>query len=575
MKKSISLKIFSIALLFMLLMAVVSGFSTFSLGKVSQKSKELSDYYLPLERHVQMAARHASAEVIYFNNLVSHKNDGSDKSAFLEALHKMEERSAKVDEEINSALLLVAQGIGDKSVNVAQLTFASLQQELPQIIDAHGEMRDSIKNFLAEIESRKADAHAIVLLNALLIKQRDKVSKEILDVTEILDQLTKESAGAVLQQERQLLYLNWGITLAVSLIGLALAWIMTRSLVRPLHDLLTGTRAVQNGDLTVEIKVTSTDELATLTDAFNHMIHGLKQKEEIQKTFGHYVDPRIVKNLIEDGGLTRQGERKCMTVFFSDLEGFTSLCEQIQPDMAVKFLNQYFDMMSTPILANSGIIDKYIGDSIMAFWGPPFSGEQDHALLACEAALEQARLMNEFRLAVPDILGVRRNVPVINMRIGISTGDVTIGNVGSSKQKGFTAIGDSVNLASRLESANKQYGTSIIMSEQTWEHVHEHIETRELDSIRVIGKVEPVRIFEVLGKNGNVAPALIELRDLFADALTCYRKGDFDKAHDLWHTCMRLNPNDFATKLFLERIALIRRNGLPEHWDGVWNLSSK
>ncbi len=575
MKKSITLKIFSIALLFMVLMAFVSGFSTFSLDRVSQESRELSDYYLPMDRHVEMAARHASAEVIYFDHFLAHKRGGSAEGDIQDALHKMQERSTLVDQEINAAIQLVSRGSEDRSVQVDPSTFASLKNELPQIIDAHSEMRDSINTFIAELETRNTDLHTIVVLNALLEKQREHVAKEIQDVTDILDQLTKESAATVLQQEQRVLYLNWGITLVVSLIGLALAWIITRSLVRPLHDLLTGTRKVQAGDLTVKIEVTSTDELATLTDAFNHMILGLKQKEEIQKTFGHYVDPRIVKNLIEDGGLTRDGERKNMTIFFSDLEGFTSLCEQIQPDTAVKFLNHYFDQMANPILANKGIIDKYIGDSIMAYWGPPFSGEQEHAILACEAALEQARLMIEFRRAVPDILGLRRNVPLVNMRIGISTGDVTIGNVGSSKQKGFTVIGDSVNLAARLESANKQYGTNIIMSEQTWEQVRDRIETRELDSIRVVGKVEPVRIFEVLGKNGDVTPALIELRDIFAEALNRYRAGDLELATALWSNCARLNPNDYATKLFLKRVEQLKHNGIPNNWDGVWSMSSK
>lgn len=575
MKKSISLKIFSIALLFMLLMAGVSGFSTFSLDQVSEESKELSNYYLPVERHVQMAARHAASEVISFDHLITHKRSGSGNDDIAATLQEMEQQSAQVDEEINQAMQIVARGVEDKSVQVDPVIFASLRQELPQIMDAHNEMRDSIKSFVGELNARTTDSHAIVLLNDVLQKQRKRVSKEILDVTDILDKLTREHADIVLQQERRVLVLNWGITLVVSLIGLALAWIITRSLVRPLHDLLTGTRAVQDGDLTVQVKVTSTDEIASLTDAFNHMIRGLKQKEEIQTTFGHYVDPRIVKNLLEEGGAARRDERKHMTIFFSDLEGFTRLCEQIQPDLAVKFLNRYFDTMAGPIQASNGIIDKYIGDSIMAYWGPPFCGEQEHAQLACETALAQMRLMEEFRKAVPDILGMRRNVPLVNMRIGISTGDVTIGNVGSSKQKGFTVIGDSVNLAARLESANKQYGTNIIIPEPTWEHVRDSMETRELDAIRVIGKVEPVRIFELLGKKGEVASSLLEARDLFTEALANYRKGDLEQAGQRWRECMRINPDDRATQLFTERITLLQRDGLPKDWDGVWNLSSK
>ena len=575
MKKSISLKIFSIALLFMLLMAAVSGFSTFSMKNMSEESRELSNYYLPVWRHAQWAARDASSEVIYFDHLITQERSGASPAEVQDALLKMQQRSALVDEEINAATMRVEQGLRDGSVNVDPETFALLRHELPQILDAHAELRDTMNTFIAEVEARKADSHTIVVLNELLDKQRDHVAKEIQDVTNILEALTKESAAEVLAQERRVLILNWTITLLVSVIGLGLAWFITRSLVRPLHDLLTGTRKVQAGDLTVKVEVTSTDEVAALTDAFNHMILGLKQKEEIQKTFGHYVDPRIVKNLIEEGGFTRDGERKNMTIFFSDLEGFTSLCEQIQPDVAVKFLNQYFDQMAAPILANSGIIDKYIGDSIMAYWGPPFSGERDHALLACEAALEQERLMDAFRKAVPDILGIRRNVPPVRMRIGLSTGDVTIGNVGSSRQKGYTVIGDSVNLAARLESANKQYGTRIIMSEQTWAHVRERIETRELDSIRVIGKAEPVRIFEALGRKGEVAAGRIELRDRFAEALERYRAGDFERARVLWEECARQHPDDPATRLFLARLEQLVGAGAPRDWDGVWTMSSK
>src|SRR5262249_7069920 len=152
----------------------------------------------------------------------------------------------------------------------------------------------------------------------------------------------------------------------------------------------------------------------------------------------------------------------------------------------------------------SGILDKFIGDCIMAFWGPPFTGADEQARLACLAALDQIAGLAAFRAELPDLTGLQRGLPEIDIRIGIATGDVVAGNIGSEQTRNYTVIGDAVNLASRLEGANKTYDTQVLISRAT-NHAADTVETREIDSVLVVGKAEPQRIFELLGRKGEVA----------------------------------------------------------------------
>jgi adenylate cyclase len=305
------------------------------------------------------------------------------------------------------------------------------------------------------------------------------------------------------------------------------------------------------------------------------MVGGLKQKEAITETFGQYVDPRIVKGLIEDQQFSQKGEKRLMTVFFSDLEGFTSISEKFSAEGVVRLLNQYFTLMSDSIRESNGIIDKYIGDAIMAFWGPPFTNAEEHPTLACLAALEQVKLLKQFETRLPDLLGVRRDLPKLNMRIGISTGEIIVGSIGSAVAKSYTVIGDNVNLASRLESANKNYGTHILISSETWEMVKDTIECREVDFIRVSGKTQPVRVFEVMGQKGKLDAALAGVINHFEAGLAAYRACRWDEARQEFEKCIELNAQEKPAATFLSRIELFRAKPPGKDWDGIWNFTEK
>jgi adenylate cyclase len=279
--------------------------------------------------------------------------------------------------------------------------------------------------------------------------------------------------------------------------------------------------------------------------------------------------------LLDEESFKQGGERQSMSVFFSDLQGFTTASEALTPTGVVRLLNQYFSLMAEPIRSHQGIIDKYIGDSVMAFWGPPFSSPHEHAAQACFAALEQQARVPQFQALLPEVLGIRKNVPVIRVRMGIATGDVTVGSIGSEDARSYTVIGDNVNLASRLEGANKHYHTQILISEETKKLAGDLIETREIDAIRVVGKTDPVRIFELLARRGNISPQIASLRDQYERGLQLYRGRNLEEANAAFTKCLEISPEDGPSKLFLARLDALKGQAPTDQWDGVWTMTEK
>ena len=264
-----------------------------------------------------------------------------------------------------------------------------------------------------------------------------------------------------------------------------------------------------------------------------------------------------------------------MTIFFCDMKGFTSFSEGMTPAGLVNVLNRYMTVMSEPISRNNGIIDKYIGDGIMAYWGPPFTAAEEQSRLACFAALDQLAGLAAFRAELPELIGIKRGLPDIDMRIGIATGDVVAGSIGSEQTRNYTVIGDAVNLASRLEGANKTYGTRVLIGEATNRLAADSVEAREIDTVLVVGKTDPQRIFELLGRKGEVAGERLKLRDTFAEALVAYRCGAWEDARAGFESCLAIMPCDAPSKVFLNRLASFRTVEPSADWTGVWSLVEK
>ncbi len=326
--------------------------------------------------------------------------------------------------------------------------------------------------------------------------------------------------------------------------------LVSSGLTKPVRRLLEGARAVERGELDHTLAVTSQDEIGHLTVAFNRMIEQLRLKERIRETFGRYVDPRIVEGLITGPALAAEGQRRVMTVLFCDVKGFVGVSEEMTPQGLVRVMNRYFSMMSAPIHQHGGIIDKYIGDAIMAYWGPPFTPDADQARLASLAALDMLAQVVPFRAELPELLGLR-NVPIsFDIRIGIATGEALVGSIGSDVLMSYTVMGETVNLASRLEGASKLYGSHILVSEATAAAAGDAIEVREVDRVALVGQSQARPIYEIIGRKGGLTANQVELQKRYAEGLAAYRDRRWEDARAAFTAALdgcargRADPHD-------------------------------
>ena len=386
--------------------------------------------------------------------------------------------------------------------------------------------------------------------------------------------LVQDAAETATQREKQAFLLTVALTISTVLLGLTFSAIIARRLTGPVRSLIAGIKNVEEGDLSVELPVLSRDEVGALTQSFNFFISELRSKEAIKRTFGQYIDPRVLEQVILHPGVEADG-RRVMSVSFADLVGFTGLGEHLTATGLVNLLNRHFTLQAAAVQQEQGVIDKFIGDAVLAFWGPPFTLPEEHALRACRAALNQIEALKTLRADLPELTGLRKHLPQVDLRLGISTGEVVVGNIGSENTRSYTVIGDTVNLGQRLEAANRFYGTQILVSEATREGAGAAIVTREIDFLVVKGKAEPARAFELLGLQGETSEATLELCDRFAAALAAYRSQDWDRAGAALRDCLALCPNDGPSMVFIERIQQLRLQPPGEDWNSVWKLESK
>ena len=384
------------------------------------------------------------------------------------------------------------------------------------------------------------------------------------------------AAKATEQRERRVFWLTIAATTSTVLLGLAVAALITNRLSRPVRSLASAMRDVQGGNLNIELPVSSTDEVGRLTDSFNFFVKELRSKERLKQTFGKYIDPRILEHVLAQPGAEAVGSgRREMTVLFADLVGFTGLSERLTPLLMVTLLNRHFGLQALAVQEHHGVVDKFIGDSIMAFWGQPFVKPEEHAVLACRAAQAQLAALDTLRRELPDITGLRRDAPVIDLGIGICTGEVVVGNIGSENTRSYTVIGDTANLAARLERANRVYGTQILIGESTARAIGSSFEMREIDTIFVKGKIETTRVFELMSAAGQLSEELVRLRERYDAARRSYLAQDWDTAEATFRECLEIRPNDGPSRVFLERVQALRRNPPGKDWNGVWQLVEK
>lgn len=293
-----------------------------------------------------------------------------------------------------------------------------------------------------------------------------------------------------------------------------------------------------------------------------------KQKSYIRKAFSYYLSPSVMHEVLEDPDkLKLGGVKQDMSVLFSDIAGFTTISEKLEPEILVEFMNQYLSQMTKIVFDNDGVLDKYIGDAVMALWGAPLP-DKDHALKACITALKMQEQMKE----VQEIWKKEHDIE-FKVRIGVNSGPMVVGNMGSEMRFDYTVLGDNVNLGARIEGINKQYGTYLCISEFTYGMVKDRVTARLLDVVAVKGKEKGVTLYE-LRSLGDPSDSEKLFLDEFEKARSLYDKGLFSKALIEFKVVAKKYPNDEPTKVYIERCILYIKNP-PTHWDGVYKATSK
>ncbi|RZB34797.1 MAG: adenylate cyclase [Desulfobacteraceae bacterium Eth-SRB1] len=295
-----------------------------------------------------------------------------------------------------------------------------------------------------------------------------------------------------------------------------------------------------------------------------------RQKRFIKNAFSTYLAPTVVKQLIESPEkLVLGGEERVITAFFSDIQGFTSISEGLTPEELVELLNEFLTEMTDIILNYKGTVDKFEGDAIIAFFGAPNELENQEEI-ACMACIDMQKRLSELR-----IKWKAEEKPELKMRIGLCTGPAVVGNMGSKTRMDYTMMGDTVNTAARLEGVNKMYGIYTLISETTFMAAGNNIMAREIDSINVVGKKEPVTIYQLLGYPKDIDERMSKTLNNYTDGLHAYRNQDWEKAGSFFKAALELTPDDSPSKTMLIRCDEYKINPPPKDWDSSFTMSSK
>ncbi|MBB5574390.1 adenylate/guanylate cyclase domain-containing protein [Rhizobium paranaense] len=573
-KQSIRRRIVSIAAGLIILMMATSVLSMVMVGRLGHLLDELTARYDPANEHLRRIHVLSVERALALRRMVIAKmQDPPDEAGYTARKQLYDAKNDEIDREAQAARDLINAIIADTNTPSDDAALARIESQIGSLLsDGRRLLRQESGELISSLEAR--DLAAAIDRLPRVDALRDELDQRIDDLR---DEMQKVSHGAITTirgQQSQAVLISAIATLLAAVLGLIFANLVSGGIIRSVRQLLEGTRAVEAGHLDQSIDITTRDEIGELAAAFNRMVVQLRDNQRVRETFGKYIDPRVVEGLIDRPNLTAaEGQRRFMTVLFCDLRGFTSLSEGLVPQGLVRIMNRYFSLMSEPIRTNRGIIDKYVGDGIMAYWGPPFVDEADHARFACLAVLEMVERIETLRREIPDLLGVRGTpMEKCDLRIGVATGEALVGSIGSDIMMSYTVMGDVVNLASRLEGANKVYGTRNLVSERTIAAAGSALEFREVDRIIVAGQTRAEVVFEVLGRNGELTPERLASRDLYREGLAAYHERRWDDALRAFKASLEVVPDDGPSLALLARIENLKANPPSEDWDGSWRI---
>jgi class 3 adenylate cyclase len=575
-RPSITQKIAGIAAGLIVLAVVTSILSIVMAARVGHLLDELTNRYIPAYGELARTnIRSLERSLALRQMVIARMENPPDEATYAAHLKIFEAIDPEVDREAENARKHIDDIIGDPSTPSDNAALGRLDDRIDTAVnDLRKRMNEQDAILLHQLEARDFDAARRSLAQS--DELRAEFNKKINGIrTDMLTQV-RASATTVMGNQQRTILISAIVTGIASVLGFVFAMLIGSGITGPVLRLLEGTREVEAGRLDRAISVTTRDEIGQLSAAFNRMIEKLRQNQQIRETFGRYVDPRVAEGLLDQSAIAAsEGERRTMTVMFCDMKGFTTLSEGVTPRGLVKIMNLYLSTMSEPIHGHRGVIDKYIGDGIMAYWGPPFIEDAEQGPFACFAAIDMIGRVAKLRRDLPELLGVRTIPADCDIRIGIATGEALVGSIGSQYMMSFTVMGDTVNLASRLEGANKAYDCRCLISEATAKACEAKIEVREIDRLVVVGQSLPQRVYEIVARKDQVTPAQVTLLAAYAEGLDAYRARRWDEARAAFARALEAVPDDGPSKALMSRIDTFAQNPPAADWDGAWYLERK
>ena len=575
-RQSIKRQIVSIAVGLIVLMIVTSAISMVMAGRVGHLLDELTTRFIPAYSNLARVNVRALERSLAFRRMIIAKmEDPPDEAGYAAQSAVFEAKSNEIDREAAAARKLIIAIIEDVSTPSDNAALGRLDGRIETAVD---DLRHHLDEEDAQLLPHLA-ARDFAEVRKSLVRidgMRDEFDQKIDAIRSEMLQQVYASITTIVREQRGAIWISGILTALAAILGLTVSNIISTGITRPVRRLLEGTRAVQAGQFQGSIDVTTRNEIGQLTAAFNRMVEQLRRNERVRETFGKYIDPQIVEGLIDRPALSgAEGSRRVMTMLFCDMKGFTSLSEGMTPQGLVKVMNHFLSTMSDPIRSHKGIIDKYIGDSIMAYWGPPFTEDADQARLACLAAIDMLARVGPMRTELPGLLGLRSMPAECDIRIGIATGEVLVGSIGSELMMSYTVMGDTVNLAARLEGANKIYGTHSLVSHATITSAGDEVEAREIDRVVVLGQTVVQTVFEIMGRRDEITDQQISLRTHYLEGLDAYRARDWERAASAFKAALTADPLDGPSLTMAARVESFRTNPPAGDWDGSWRLDHK
>lgn len=573
-KLSVRQKIIGISVGLIAVLIGITVFSSLKLVQIKHEIVDIAEFNIPAANLISLARQHSLEQELHLQRIF--KNFSFEKVDLKKVdyeIHKFEYYDQKVDAELIHLEELLQTGIRLAEIDSDKLFYKKVFTKVKEVDLEHQEFVDHALEIILHLKKEEKDEAN--LLRNRLDHEIDEFNLHISEILENLEKKTQSSINLAKQHEEEVLLLSLISTAAALVLGLSYALIMSTGFVRPIQKLSSEVSRISSGKLDVEVNATSWDEIGQLSDAFQYMVDELKEKQQIEETFGKYVDPRIVKVIADaDGAAKTDGERRQMSVMFAGVAGLQDLINDIDSAALADFYNEYLEILGEPISDNNGILDKFIGTVAMGFWGPPFTEPSEHPNLALAAAGQVTSALPQIQSLLSRSLGRAVDGDAYPITVGIASGDVVVGNMGSTSSMSYTVMGDVVNNASRLKGASRQYGVPILCSEATKTLADPDHLFREIDQIVAVGMDEPMVIYELVTDAREQAGYDDEVIGLYAAGLDMYRAGNWPKAREYWQELLLKVPGDRATQTMLSRIPRLEKTDL-DSWSGIWRLDDK